>query len=94
MEIQGCASSLTSQPNVVLGASPTYSLTATETNAQGFTLTFCYECKINPTGQSAIYFSLDPFRIKSDPLDCSTSLVKVAGFGTPPVIAFNSANIV
>ena len=67
----------------------TFGITAVETNANGYTLTFCYECTITPSGGTPIIFIKDTITIVQNPLDCSLALTD-AGYTNPAAIAFNS----
>ena len=74
MKTEGCASDLPAQTNVVLGASP-FEVTATETNTDGYSMSFCYECEITPIGQASIFFKKDSISVRQY-ADCSDSLTK------------------
>ena len=80
----GCATALAPQTNVVLGSDP-FGLTALETIAAGYSLTFCYECS---TASQTI--TKDSITVTQNPFDCSGALVD-ASFANPAAIAYNSA---
>ena len=84
-----CTTALPAQTDVTLTASPIFGLTGTETNAAGYSLTFCYRCGILPSGQAEIFFD-KIITVSANPLDCSVALTD-AGFTNPAAIAFNSA---
>ena len=84
----GCATALALQPDVTLGASP-FGITASETNPLGYSVTFCFECEVIPTGQAPLYFTRDSFIVSQLAVDCSASLVD-NGFLNPPAIPFNA----
>ena len=90
LKVPGCGSALTAQSNVVLGSAP-FSISAIETNPNGYTVNFCFECEINPAGQSSIFFTKDAITITADQLDCSTSLSPVGWYTNPPAVSYNSA---
>ena len=80
---------MAAQTDVVLGGTP-YGITATETNPVGFSLTFCYQCTITPTGLASIVFNKDSVTISALQLDCTTSLTD-AGFVNLAPHPYNSA---
>ena len=51
-----CTTPLPAQPDVTLGPSPNFDLSATEQNSLGYNVAFCYRCEITPTGQASIFF--------------------------------------
>ena len=81
---------LPAQTDLVFGAAPTFSITATELNPSGYSYSICYGCSIIPLDASpTIMFSKDLIVITSTVIDCSVALVDAA-FVNPPPIPYNS----
>ena len=76
LKAQSCVSELASQSNGILGSSNPFEVTAKKTISLGYSLTFCYECEVTPTGQEQepIKFTKDQIVISQDKLDCSASM--------------------
>ena len=86
----GCGAPLAPQPDVVLGASP-FGITASETNAAGYSVMFCYYCEVGVNGQAPFsYFTKDSISITQLPVDCSSSMTSTS-FPNPAAIPYNSA---
>ena len=86
-----CSAALSSA-DVVLGADP-FGISATETNAAGYTVDFCFKCTMtNPVG--SYWNTRFTFTVNGDPgapaIDCSTALTST-GYMDPPAFPYNSA---
>ena len=54
-----CGTDLPSQTDIVIGPSPTFSITASELIPIGYSHTFCYSCDITPFGLPTITYAKD-----------------------------------
>ena len=88
---QGCSSDLPSQPNVILGSSAPFGITAKETVSLGYSLSFCYECEVTPIGKTPVKFTKDSIVVSQNMLDCSVSLTNKNSWSTAPFV-FNKNN--
>ena len=88
----GCSTTtvVSAQSDVVLGSTPTFGLTASETNPLGYTLNLCYKCTVQPTGSLPVETFEKEITVIADPLDCSSSLTQDTSFANPSKIPYNS----
>ena len=84
----GCAAPLASQSNVVLDATP-FSITATETNPNGYTVSFCFQCLINKPDGSQLTFTKDSISAIGSPVDCTDSLTDASFNVSPAPVPYN-----
>ena len=87
----GATTVVGAQTDVAVSGSTPFALTGLETNAAGYSLTFCYVCTVSPLGGgTTIEFLKDSITVTQNALDCSTALTDI-GFVAPAAHAYNSA---
>lgn len=86
-----CTTALPAQTDLVIGAAPAYSISASEVNSSGYSYVLCYSCDIQPTGLPLIKFNKDPVTITmpAPPPDCTIALAD-AGFLNPAPIPYSA----
>ena len=63
-------------------------MNATSINPKGYSIEFCIDCEIKPTGLPEINFKIDELKIEANPLDCSKSLKLNKNFKNPDDILY------